>query len=223
VATVNILDSAFVTTEVELKLSIDAADIPRLKKHPLIKALQTAKPRTRRLLSIYYDTPQLTLHNQGFTLRVRRMSGRWFQAVKGGGSAANGLHQRYEWEDKISRGEPDFNKLVNITHPELVILFASETLRNSLKPLFSTDTKRSEWQLTCADGSHVELALDVGHLLIDGKQHEAICEVELELKSGHVANLFELAAKLQADIALQAENTSKAQRGYDYITRVVDN
>ena len=96
-------------------------------------------------------------------------------------------------------------------------MFASETFRNSLQPLFSTDTKRSEWQLTCADGSHVELALDVGHLLINGVQHEEICEVELELKSGQVTNLFALASKLQADIPLQTENTSKAQLGYDRI------
>lgn len=216
-ATVNILDSAFVTTEVELKLRISAADIPKLKKHLAIKELLQEKPRTRRLLSIYYDTPQLALHNRGFTLRIRRMSGKWFQAVKGGGSAANGLHRRLEWEDKIAVGRPDFAKLGKIAHPELAALFASETFRNSLQPLFSTDTRRSEWQLICADGSHVELALDVGHLLIDGVQREAISEVELELKSGQVANLFELASKLQADISLLEENISKAQRGYDRI------
>jgi inorganic triphosphatase YgiF len=211
------LDQTLVTTEVELKLRINAVDIPRLKHHPAILAIKTERSRTRRLLSNYYDTPQLTLYQHNFTLRVRRMSGHWYQAVKGEGSAVDGLHQRFEWEDMLTQGEPDFTKLSSIPNPALVALFASDRFRRNLKPIFTTDTKRSEWQLLCADGSHVELALDVGNLIIAGRMIEPICEIELEIKSGPSENLFELARLLQADIRLQPENVSKAERGYAYL------
>lgn len=203
-------------TEVELKLRIHPADIPRLKRHPAIRPLLAEKPRTRRLVSIYYDTPQLTLLDQQITLRVRRMSGGWFQAIKGGGSSLAGLHQRSEWEDIIASGHPDYTKITNISDPALVALFSQPELRTALKPVFTTDMQRTEWQLVYPDGSHIELALDVGNLVIDDKPREPICEIELEIKSGHPVRLFELALELQNSIPLELENISKAQRGYAY-------
>lgn len=200
-------------TEIELKLRITAADTARLKRHPAIKPLLSEKPKTRRLVSIYYDTPQLTLFDQRITLRVRRMSGGWFQAVKGGGSSLAGLHQRMEWEDIIASGHPDYTK---ITDPTLEALFAPPELRAALKPIFTTDMQRTEWQLIYPDATHIELALDVGHVVIDGEQREVISEIELEIKSGEPARLFELALELQRTIPLELENISKAQRGYAY-------
>ncbi len=79
----------------------------------------------------------------------------------------------------------------------------------------------TEWQLAMADGSLVEMALDRGVLRandITQLTHPTlpISEVELELKSGHASQLFELALRLQANIPLHIENTSKAQQGYAY-------
>jgi triphosphatase len=88
--------------EVELKLRIAAPDILRLKHHPGIKVAQVGKPRTHNLLSIYYDTPQLTLLDLGVSLRVRRVSGNWIQTVKGKGEALAGLHQRQEFETELN-------------------------------------------------------------------------------------------------------------------------
>lgn len=204
------------STEIELKLRINPTDIPRLKRHPALKPLLVEKPKTRRLVSIYYDTPQLTLLNQNITLRVRRMSGGWFQAVKGGGGSLAGLHQRSEWEDIIASGHPDYTKIANIPDPRLVALFAQPALRTALKPIFTTDMQRTEWQLIYPDATHIELALDVGNLVMDGKLRDAICEIELEIKSGQPVRLFELALELQKTIVLELENVSKAQRGYAY-------
>lgn len=201
--------------EIELKLRIDADDVLRLRRHPAIRRHLSGKPQTRRLISIYYDTPDLQLLQQHVSLRVRRMSGGWFQAVKGSGHSLAGLHQRMEWEDIISRGRPDFTK---ITEPSLAIIFADQTLRAALQPIFVTDVKRTEWQLTYADGTAIEVALDLGQLEVGGKTEptstEPINEVELELKQGEASRLFELAAELQQDIPLWIENVSKAERGY---------
>ena len=196
--------------EIELKLRIRAADLPRLRQHPAVKQALVGKPITRRLTSIYYDTPALTLLDTDLSLRVRRMSGGWFQAVKGAGHSLAGLHQRMEWEDIIAHGEPDFSK---ITDPALTQVFDDQDLRAALRPIFTTDVRRTEWQLQLADGSDIEMALDLGDLIVDEKR-EPICEVELELKSGAPIRLFEFALTLLQDIPLWIENVSKAQRGY---------
>lgn len=202
--------------EIELKLRINAADIPRLKRHPALKSLLVEKSRTRRLVSTYYDTPELALLARKMTLRVRRMSGGWFQAVKGGGGSLAGLHQRDEWEDIIATGKPDFTKIANIPDPAVTELFAPPEFRAALKPIFTTDMQRTEWQLAYADGTHIELALDVGNLVINNEPREKISEIELEIKSGHPARLFDLALELQTTIPLELENVSKAQRGYAF-------
>ncbi len=198
--------------EIELKLRIATADVPRLRRHPAIRQRLVGKPVTRGLISIYYDTPDLKLLDAAISLRVRHMCGGWFQAVKGAGHSLAGLHQRMEWEDIIAKGEPDFTK---ITEPFLADIFADQALRDALKPIFITDVQRTEWQLQYEDGSAVEVALDLGELQVD-KKREPISEVELELKHGHASHLFHLALALQADIPLHIENVSKAQRGYAY-------
>ncbi|OIQ87789.1 inorganic triphosphatase [mine drainage metagenome] len=201
--------------EIELKLRISSTDLSRLRHHPAILAALTGRPVTRKLTSIYYDTPQLALLDAGISLRVRRMSGGWFQAVKAAGHSLNGLHQRMEWEDIIAAGHPDFSK---ITDPELTRIFDDPVLRAALAPIFTTEVQRTEWHLAWDNGDQVELALDLGTLLIDegGERHpgEPISEIELELKGGDTVRLFDLALALQQDIPLQLENISKAQRGY---------
>ncbi len=196
--------------EIELKLRINTKDIIRLRRHAAIRQHLTGTPMTRRLVSIYYDTPDLQLLKKKISLRVRRMSGGWFQAVKSSGHSLAGLHQRMEWEDIIAHGHPDFTK---ITEPSLAKIFADQNLRNALQPIFLTDVKRTEWQLAYEDGTAIEVALDLGQLEV-GAKSEPISEVELELKKGEAWRLFELAALLQQTIPLQIENISKAERGY---------
>lgn len=198
--------------EIELKLRIRAADLPRLRQHPAVRQALVGKAVTRRLTSIYYDTPELALLDTDLSLRVRRMSGGWFQAVKGAGHSLAGLHQRMEWEDIIAHGEPDFSK---ITDPVLTRVFDNPALRAALRPIFTTDVRRTEWQLCPAEGCDIEMALDLGDLIV-GDKREPICEIELELKAGEPVQLFEFALTLLEDIPLWIENISKAQRGYAY-------
>lgn len=198
--------------EIELKLRIAPQDAAKLRRHPAILQHLVGKPVTRKLTSIYYDTPDLRLLDAGVSLRVRHMAGGWFQAVKAKGKAVAGLHQRLEWEDIIAADHPDFSKIID---PALTRIFDDDDLRQALSPIFITDVQRSEWQLHMPDGSHVELALDLGELRI-GSRREAIEEIELELKHGNARHLFEVALALQADIPLHIENISKAERGYAY-------
>lgn len=197
-------------TEIELKLLIDPADIAELRRHPLLKALCPAGPTTRKLVSTYFDTDDFALKNHGIALRVRRDGRRWIQTVKGGGSVQAGLHQRDEWEAPVTRNAPDFTK---ITDPGLIGLFAAEELRQRLRPLFATEFTRIIWLLETEAGDQIEMALDRGEIRA-GQERSPISEVELELKAGNPAALFDLALALQESVALRTENASKAERGY---------
>lgn len=197
-------------TEIELKLLIDPADIPRLRRHPLLKALCPSGPKTRKLTSIYFDTDDLALRSQAIALRVRRSGRQWIQTVKGGGSVQAGLHQRDEWEAPVSNSTPDFTKIAD---PGLIRLFAREDLRQRLHPVFVTEFSRTVWLLETEAGDQVEMALDRGEIRAD-QSSVPICEVELELKAGNPAALYELALALHEAAPLRAENASKADRGY---------
>lgn len=197
-------------TEVELKLLIDPADIPRLRRHPLLKALCPSGPKTRKLTSTYFDTDDFFLKNRDMALRVRRSGQQWIQTIKGGGSVQAGLHQRDEWEAPVAHRTPDFTK---ITDPGLIALFSDEGLRQRLHPVFVTEFSRTIWLLETEAGDRVEMALDRGEVSADqGKS--TISEVELELKAGNPAALYELALALQETVPLRPENASKAERGY---------
>ena len=65
---------------------------------PRIKALQQGRASTRRVHSVYYDTPERDLLRAGLALRLRSDGARWLQTLKTGGQAAAGLHLREEWE-----------------------------------------------------------------------------------------------------------------------------
>lgn len=198
--------------EIELKLRISVADIPRLKRHPALKMAQAARARTRMFYSIYYDTQQLSLLDNGLSLRLRRVSGKWRQTIKYQGTSLAGLHNRQELETELTHQQID---ITNLQQPKLKHLLTELLSKQSLKPLFKTDVKRTEWQLCFDNGDQVEMVLDQGQLKTE-HQSEPISEIELELKSGHVGRLFEFASALQTTIPLAVENKSKAERGYGY-------
>ena len=51
--------------EIELKLRIDESSAPLLNNHPAITERLVKAPWTRKLVSIYYDIPDLALLDAG--------------------------------------------------------------------------------------------------------------------------------------------------------------
>jgi triphosphatase len=196
--------------EIELKLLIEPADVSRLQRFTMPDGWTRTAPRQRKLLSIYFDSEDFFLRQRAIALRVRRDGNRWIQTVKGGGSVKAGLHSRIEIEAQVAHDHPDFTK---ISDPALSELFASNELRERLKPRFTTDFRRTIWMLESAQGDKVEMALDQGEIRADASSAR-ICEVELELKAGNPAALYEAAQVLIERVPLRLENASKAERGY---------
>jgi triphosphatase len=196
-------------TEIELKLRLPLEDVNQLQRSQLIKSLSISPAVTQKLYTVYYDTESHDLRHKDIALRLRRHGKRWVQTIKGRGGATAGLHQRYEWEVPVLHARPDFTK---ISDPAVVNLFDSARLRERLHPLFTTKFNRSKRMLRLSDGE-VEFCLDRGTITA-GKASILFSEIELELRSGSPASLFQLALDLLAIVPLRLENRSKAERGY---------
>jgi inorganic triphosphatase YgiF len=201
--------------ETELKLRLSPEDAHRLQHNPLLTSLTISRPVTRKLSTTYYDTPDLYLLSHHVAFRLRHVGKKWIQSIKGGGGAALGLHQRYEWESAVPTGEPDFTQ---ISDPALIRLFDRAELRGQLRALFTTDFKRSTRMLRLVDGSEIEFSLDQGIIRTPADSAREICEIELELKSGNAQALYQFALDILRFIPFRLENASKAERGYALVT-----
>lgn len=207
--------------ETELKLSLLPADRVRLLAHPLLCA---AAPERLQLQNTYFDTPTLALMAQRIAVRERRVGGQTLLTVKTASKSVGGLSTRNEWEAPTQPGAFDFAALVD---DDAALATRLTALAPQLVPVFDTDFLRLRWVLEHG-GASIELALDEGTVRTDahaphGAQEQALLEVELELLSGPVAALFDLAAALASgppedaspDVRLAPSERSKAERGFD--------
>ena len=86
-------------TEIELKLDVAPEDRERLQASPLIGA---ERRKAEHLVSTYFDTPDLALHEAGYSLRIRRQRSKRTQTLKVDRRDAAGLFVRSEWECAVS-------------------------------------------------------------------------------------------------------------------------
>lgn len=201
--------------EIELKLLVEPESSQNLRDHPLLKQYAVSDSYEQKLSAIYFDTPDNLIRSSGAGLRVRRNGDTWVQTFKAGGCVAGGLHQRHEWESKVDGPVPNLSDLKEVVDRKTPWgkLLRNQDLEASLQPIFTTNVKRTVWELRLPEGDEVEFVFDQGTLERD-KVKETINEIELELKSGDPSNLVEFALELQKDIPLRIGNQSKAERGY---------
>ena len=199
--------------EIELKLLLPPAALEALGADPLLTGVNARRKARKRLDNIYFDTPDHALARARIGLRLRKDGRRWLQTVKSGGSAQTGLHQRQEIEFAVSGKALEWLPLVG-TEFEAVLGPVWQQLAPQFRTLFSRDIRL----LTGPSGAQIEVAIDQGEIIAgksgnNRKSREAICELELELKSGAVDDLFDIALQLADRHPLVLDNRSKAERG----------
>ena len=161
-----------------------------------------------KLVSTYYDTEDRALARQGSVLRVRRDNGHFIQTVKSAGAPGSTPLARGEWEDAIAGERPDPGAAESGR-------FLTADIADRVAPVFQTEVTRLVTDLSPAPGTHIEAAIDRGTIRAPGKKPgERISEIELELKSGPVTALYDVALRLLAEAPVRLEWRSKAERGY---------
>lgn len=195
--------------EIEIKLALNPADLDEVRGHPLLCNLPVI---TEDLQNTYYDTPSLDLHARRMALRFRKKGDQWLLTVKTAEASSEGLAVRNEWEVAAEPGIFDFR---HVDRP--VIRAFLETLTVQLIPIFTTHFTR-EIRLIQHGSTRIEIAIDQGHIESHG-QCEPLCEIELELLGGELADLTAFASQLQHSLPLTPSDLSKAARGYQAVKR----
>ncbi len=181
--------------------------MPELKRALVDMAPESDSSRCR-LISTYYDTPDLALKRRGMTLRVREQGGRFIQTVKAADPTVGDLLTRGEWEDELAESRPDPHAAQSGGH-------LPEGVAGALQPLFATDVTRTTVAIEPAPATRIEAAIDEGEIrAASGNETEPIREIELELRSGDAAALYNVALRLLDVAPIRIEPRSKSERGY---------
>ena len=192
------------SNEVEIKLAVSDKAFNELEEH--LKNFICLVHKKQFLSNSYYDYPDHFLAKQKMGLRIRQEDQKLTLTLKTNGEVVGGLHSRPEYNLPLTEKETP-------TNAQLRELYSFEQLPSStLQPIFSTDFNRTFW-LVEFQQSKIEVAFDQGKI-IAGESEQPICEIEFELKSGNVQDLFDFVETLPFEIDIYFSSASKAKRGY---------
>jgi triphosphatase len=207
------IDWRFAMTEFELKL-----ELPSDRYEELAAALAVlGEPRPQRLQARYFDTEKAELSRCGVVVRVRKEGPQWMQTAKAGTGAS-----LERLEHNVTLSEPgsadsvavDLSRHMGTPLEEKIRKALGLRQADSFPPLvmvFETDVERLVQEVKVGN-STVEIALDRGRVAA-GVQHETLCELEFELKSGAPEDAVGLARTWCARHGLWISAISKSQKG----------
>lgn len=189
--------------EIELKIMLYPQNIPMITTW--LNQLNVLEKGQDILGNTYYDSPDLFFAKNKMGLRVRNKNHQYELTLKTEGHIMGGLHIRPEYNLPLQNAEPDLGKLITQFQLNLPLI-------TPLQATFTTNFTREKW-LILFQNSHIEVALDQGKIQ-NNHGEETICELEIELKQGHLTSLFTLLSAMPKKEGMWLSSLSKAQRGY---------
>ncbi|MFZ4284930.1 CHAD domain-containing protein [Variovorax sp. HJSM1_2] len=204
--------------EIEFKFQIPQARLPALEADMLAGGARYTPLRAR-----YFDTPGGALGQHGVVLRLRQEGAGWVQTAKAMVPAKGLLHRlehnfALQPEHSGASMAPDVQRHAGTRVGKRIAKILKQD-GASLVETFATDISR----LSCIQQlgqTKLELALDVGKVMSKagdqaaGQYRESlVCELELELVEGELADLVSLAARWSQRHGLWLSTLSKAERG----------
>lgn len=195
--------------EIELKLHVDPSRVDAVKA--AVKGRSTI--RRTHLQAGYVDTPDHALAAAGMGWRVRREGRRWVQTLKAqlrGGP--DGLHREEHNVPLVSKERPAADAALHDgTQVGARLREVLDGVADAPSERFHTDVWRTARTIR-APGGQVELAFDEG-VVASGDRSLPICELEIELVSGHPRAVIAAARQWAPRHGLWLDLTTKAQRG----------
>jgi triphosphatase len=192
--------------EVELKLEVAPSELEKVLAHPLLGE-QPDGASTQTLHATYFDTPDHTLQQAGISLRVRRNGNQRTQTIKAAREPDGIALARDEWEHDVDSDSPDYSLA------EQTALQPFLEHRSSIQPVFRVTTERTLHNVAF-ESSIIEVAADRSQ--VEAKEQTvSFSELELELKDGMPADLFQLALALSTATPLRLSFKTKAERGFE--------
>lgn len=196
--------------ETEINLAIDPPELDwAITAIPWLNEMTDGSTTSQKLVSVYFDTAEFRLKQNGFALSVRSDGNKKVQRIK---TATNIPFTRGEWQHEIKTDEPDL-KLAKATAMKPLI---RRKLQRALHPLFVTDILR-ETMLLRRDDTTIEMAIDRGEIKC-GQKTVLVNELELELKSGDRGVIVGIARRLANEMKLKFGVRTKPERGYRLVS-----
>jgi triphosphatase len=217
-------------TEIELKFLVMQGYCVEQIEKKLTETLIAKKYHftcdKKKLINGYFDTPDLVLRHHDMGLRVRSSFSytsdndaisnqpQIEQTIKTAGQVIGGLHQRPEYNVTIEKNCPQLSLFPEKIWQEQQKV---DVIQANLINIFSTNFIRLIWLVTMinkkGEETLIELVFDQGKVSTESRS-ENIAEIELELITGKVEDLFVLAKALSFSLPIRPGIKSKAARGY---------
>ncbi len=192
--------------EIELKFLVSEAAFRNIQQSTRFGS-GGGRAAVQRLYSVYFDTELGDLRRHRIVLRMRRLRSRHILTLKWDGKPGSGTFERGEMEVATASPVPDPAVLGAVVEAEIMRL----TEGRPLQPFFTTDIRRVVRRVILG-GSEIEAAFDTGSIVF-GAQRTAVREIELELKAGDPADLYQFGLSLLTDFPMHLGVMTKAERG----------
>ena len=187
--------------ETEIKLAATPAMLEGLREHPVL----TGPDQANTLVTSYFDTADRRLARAGASLRLRDTGQAREQTIKLP-ARTDSIVVRGEWTVPAIGEAPDIGGFAEEPRAMLARLLDGE----ALLPIAQTRIERTTRRVRHGP-AEIEIAFDQGTICA-GATEAAICELELELVSGTLADLLDLALALPLGPDLQWSVASKSAR-----------
>jgi inorganic triphosphatase YgiF len=197
----------------EIELKLEALDPAGLDARAIVAAVPGRTGRRARssdLRAIYFDTASQALRKAGLSLRIRESGGHWVLTLKAADPDSGIALNRSERERAVAGPALDPDLIEELDLRQLL------DAEGPIESVFEVQVRRTT-SLCSVGESRIELSVDAGRVLA-GETAEAFGEVELELKSGHIPDLFALATLLVDRFPLRLSLLTKAGRGYESLS-----
>lgn len=170
----------------------------------------------------YFDTEDLALSNNKFSLRIRKEDDKNILTVKTPklGSENGALSRREEWNFVWNQDKPNIRCLIGLLENELEEQYIDLLKSIEDQELFAnmtTDVCRFKKNVFLSE-TQIEVVLDSGKLF-GGKLSDDIKEIELELISGDESKLIELTDLLKQRFEFKDGSKSKMQRCFELLKK----